>query len=298
MKKRLLVTGHNGFIGSALVPALRREGEFELVGISRSQGRDLSKPDALTEIGRVAKIIHLAGSVGVLQGWTNPYDTYRNNILSTLTLLEFSRLYKTPVIYMSSYIYGSPQYLPIDEKHPIQCDNPYANSKRQAELLCESYARDFGIPITILRPFNIYGPGQTRGDLISSVVRQIGEKDSIEVKDLRPKRDYLHIDDLVGALLKAVHSEQEGLEIYNLGSGKSYSVQEIIDAILKLTHRPLSVRSSEERRPNEIMDCYSDSRKFSNKFTWKPRVSLEEGLKKLLHGFQSNEVIQGRHEKS
>ena len=298
MKKCLLVTGHSGFIGSALVSALGREGEFEVIGISRFEGKDLSNPDALNEVEQAVKIVHLAGSVGVLQGWANPYETYRNNLLCALSVLEFARLHKTPVIYMSSYTYGIPQYLPIDENHPIRCGNPYATSKRQAELLCEAYARDFGIPVTILRPFNIYGLGQIRGDLISSIIRQAREENSIGVKDLRPKRDYLYIDDLIEAILKVIHSEQEGLEIYNLGSGKSYSAQEVIDIVLKLTRKPLEVHSSEKSRPNEIMDCYSDSRKFSNQFAWKPKVSLEEGIKKLIQSFPSSEVAQGRYEKS
>ena len=298
MKKKLLITGHRGFIGSALVSALGRDGEFEVIGVSRSEGKDLSNPDALNEVERTVKIIHLAGSVGVLRGWTNPYETYRNNLLSALSILEFSHLHKTPLIYMSSYIYGIPQYLPIDENHPVQCNNPYANSKRQGELLCEAYARNFGVPITILRPFNIYGPGETQEDLISSVIRQAKKGGFIEVRDLRPKRDYLYMDDLVEAVMKVVHSEQKGLEIYNLGSGKSCSVEEVIETVFKLIHQKLPVRSSGEYRSNEIMDCYSDSRKFSQRFGWKPKVSLEEGIQKLLHSFPQSELVEGRHEES
>ena len=233
------------------------------------------------------QIIHLAASVGVPQSWDTPFETYQNNIIPTLNILEFARVHRTPVIYMSSYLYGTPKYLPIDEAHPIDCRNPYADSKRQAEMLCEAYAGYFGLPVTILRPFNIYGPGQTQDSLIPYIIKQAKEKGSIRVKDLRPKRDYLHIDDQVGALLKVIHSEQNGLETYNLGFGKSYSVREVIDIVLKVIDKQLSIHSTEEHRPNEIMDCFSNSRKFSERFAWTPQVTLVEGIKRSLKSLES-----------
>ena len=282
--KRILVTGHKGFIGSALMSVLRQCELFEIIGLSRSDGKNLLDFKSIADLQGVDKIVHLAGSVGVMRSWSNPCETYQNNIIPTLNILEYARIRKTPVIYMSSYVYGTPVYLPIDELHPINCRNPYSCSKRQAEMLCEAYSRDFRIPVTILRPFNIYGPGQTQESLISHVIRQAKEKHSIEVKDLRPKRDYLYIDDLTDAFLKVICSESEhmGVETYNLGFGKSYSVQDIIDMTLQMISKKISVRSSKEYRPNEIMDCYSNSQKFSEHFGWKPQTNLVEGITKLL----------------
>ena len=282
--KRILVTGHNGFIGSALMSVLRQCELFEIIGVSRSDGKNLLNFESIADLPGVDKIVHLAGSVGVMRSWSKPCETYRNNIIPTLNILEYARIHKASVIYMSSYVYGIPVYLPMDELHPINCRNPYANSKRQAEMLCEAYSRDFRIPVTILRPFNIYGPGQTRGSLIPHIIRQAKEKHSIDVKDLRPKRDYLYIDDLTDALLKVIcsESEQMGVETYNLGFGKSYSVQDIIDITLNLINKKISVHSTEEYRQNEIMDCYSDFQKFSEHFGWKPRMNLMEGITKLL----------------
>lgn len=292
--KRILVTGHKGFIGSALVSALRQYAEFEIIGVSRSDGKNLLNFESIADLPGVDKIVHLAGSVGVMRSWSKPCETYLNNIIPTLNILEYARIHKASVIYMSSYVYGIPVYLPMDELHPINCRNPYASSKRQAEMLCEAYSRDFRIPVTILRPFNIYGQGQTRNSLIPHIIRQAKEKHSIKVKDLGPKRDYLYIDDLTDALLKVIcsESEQMGVETYNLGFGKSYSVQDIIDITLNLINKKISVHSSKEYRPNEIMDCYSDSQKFSEHFGWKPQTNLVEGITKLLEC----EGIGGREE--
>ncbi|MCK4828171.1 SDR family oxidoreductase [bacterium] len=282
--KKILVTGHKGFIGSALMSVLRQCELFETIGVSRSDGMSLLNFESLEDLPDVDTIVHLAGSVGVMRSWSNPFDTYRNNIIPTLNILEYARIHKVSVIYMSSYVYGIPVCLPIDELHPINCRNPYACSKRQAEILCEAYSRDFRIPVTILRPFNIYGPGQTQESLIPRIIRQAKDKHSIEVKDLRPKRDYLYIDDLTDALLKVICSESEhmGVETYNLGFGKSYSVQDIIDMTLQMINEKILVHSSKEYRPNEIMDCYSDSQKFSEHFDWKPQTNLVEGITNLL----------------
>ncbi len=276
--KKILVTGHTGFIGRELISALRGNPAYETIGISRSAGRNLLAVDAFKGLPSVDKIVHLAGSVGVMESWSDPGKFFTNNFLSTLNILEFARISKTPVIYLSSYVYGNPQYLPIDEKHPVLPANPYAQSKRQAEILCEAYAKDFGIPVMILRPFNVYGPLQSSESLVVKLLRQVKENGSIEVNDLRPKRDYLYIDDLISAMTQVIESEWAGLFIYNLGYGKSYSVAEVIEWIVKITGRKATVHSKEVHRPNEIMDCYSDSQQFAKRFNWKPRVCLEEGI--------------------
>ncbi len=281
MKQAILVTGHTGFIGRALVQALDSGQKYNIIGHSRLAG-DLLDYESLVEMPPIVKIVHLAGSVGVPRSWKRPLETYQNNILPMLNILELARHRQIPVIYLSSYLYGTPQYLPIDEVHPVSCNNPYAHSKRQAEMLCEAYAKDFGISIAILRPFNIYGPKQSQDSLIPHIIAQAKQKQRIRVKDLKPKRDYLYIDDLVSAILSVIDAEQSSLDIYNLGYGTSYSVQEVIALTLKLMNKQILVTSTEEYRPNEIMDCYSDSQKFSKRFSWTPKVTLEAGIEAVL----------------
>ena len=282
--KKILVTGHKGFIGSALMNSLEKLNSFIVEGLTRSEGNDLLEFDSINSAQHIDIIIHLAGSVGVLQGWEKPFEIFRNNISTTLNVMEYARKHSVHVIYMSSYVYGVPLYLPIDEKHPASCTNPYAESKLQSEMICSAYAKYFGIPVTILRPFNIYGPGQPKYSLIAHLVNQLKNNSIIKVKDLTPKRDYLYIDDLVDALIKVISSENKSFdcEIFNLGFGQSYSVQEVIDIIIDISGNDIIIQSEGISRPNEILDCYSNCRKFANKYDWKPMTNLRKGISNIM----------------
>lgn len=262
--------------------SLERDPLFEAIGVCRSKGQELCHENALADFPSVDAIVHLAGSVGVPESWKQPETIYQNNLLSTLTVLKFARKQPTPLIFLSSYVYGLPAYLPIDEKHPVNCSNPYAQSKYLAECLCEAYHRDFDVPLVILRPFNIYGPGQRMMDLISQVAQQAKKGNPIEVNDLAPKRDYLHVSDLVHAILQLLRTDRQPCGVYNLGTGRSHSVQDMIDIVLKVAKKRVPVVCRNRIRKNEIMDCRCDCRKFMTQFDWKPRVSLQTGIRMLL----------------
>jgi nucleoside-diphosphate-sugar epimerase len=286
MRMRILVTGHTGFVGQALLAALARVPDREVVGASRSTGRDLLGPDPLHGVEGITRIVHLAGAVGVPESWRDPRTAFETNFTTTLRVLEFAREHRVPVIHLSSYLYGTPVRQPIDEAHPIGCNNPYASSKWQAELLCESYARYFAVPVTVLRPFNLYGPGQSRDSLLPHLIFQALHDASIQVKDLRPRRDFLHVDDLVAALLAVLGAEQTGYEVYNLGSGASRSVAEVIQTVFSALGRELPVHCAETIRTNEIMDCRCDASRFARKFGWAPRVDFEAGVRGLIEWCQ------------
>lgn len=282
--KKILLTGKNGFIGSALIARLEEINGISIQAISRSNGIDLSRCNYFSKIDDVYEVVHLAGSVGVELGWESPYEMYRNNVLPTLSLLELARQRQIHFTYISSYIYGPPQYLPVDETHPIRCNNPYANSKRQAEMICQSYASDFGVPVTILRLFNIFGPGQSRKNLIPHIIHQATKKNSVTVQNLSPKRDFLYVDDLISALLKVILSDEnrEGMDVFNLGYGQSHSVEDVINIVVKKIGKEIPVNVIGRQRPDEVMDCYCDFRKFSSRYGWKPKTSIEAGISKLL----------------
>lgn len=196
-------------------------------------------------------------------------------------MLELCRTNKAKMIFFSSYVYGHPQYQPIDENHPIQAFNPYAQTKVICESLCEGYNRDFNVPITIFRPFNIYGSGQNPNFLIPSIIQQ-AQKGKITIKDDRPKRDYIHVEDIVEAVVTAIENASSGLNTYNLGTGVSYSVKEIVDIITNLFNSNIDYVCSNEFRPNDVMDTIADISKIKMELNWQPRISIQEGLKKMI----------------
>ena len=198
-------------------------------------------------------------------------------------MLELCRLYGAKLIYFSSYMYGHPEYQPIDENHPIQAFNPYSQTKVICESLCEGYNRDFKVPITIFRPFNIYGKGQNPDFLIPSIINQakIGK---IVIKDDRPKRDYIHVEDIIEAIIKAIEVQSQDNQInkYNLGTGKSYSVKEIVEIVSSFFDKEIEYICLHEIRQNEVLDTIADISKIWNELHWKPNISIEEGLKMML----------------
>lgn len=295
MKKHVLITGHTGFVGTHLTEALRQRDDLAVTGVSASLHVDLAHCDPIADLPPSDVVVHLAGTVGVPEGWKAPFSTYRNNVDTTLTVLEYARVRRIPVIYLSSYVYGIPEYLPIDEHHPVRCGNPYALSKRIGEMLCEGYSADFRLPVTILRPFNLYGRGQSKNSLIPWILSQAIEGEVVELQSLRPKRDFLHIQDLVRAIVKVLNKQDEsGLQIFNLGSGVSHSVEEVLRMILEALGKSVEVRVAEATRPNEVMDCYSDSRKFSQRFGWTPQIKLEEGIPQLVEEACAYDVAEER----
>ncbi len=133
------------------------------------------------------------------------------------------------------YVYGTPCYLPVDESHPINPASPYNHSKLIAEEICKYYSQTFNFPVTVLRPVNVYGPAHKKEFLIPTIIQQVMDNtiDTINVQDLRPKRDYLFIDDFIAALISTISSK--GFEIYNIGCGYSISVEKITQVVMQKT---------------------------------------------------------------
>jgi nucleoside-diphosphate-sugar epimerase len=277
----VLVTGHTGFIGQAAVRALQQSG-LAWTGASRSNGLALDNPATLDLLPREPGVVlHLAGRTGVSASWEEPFSFHRANALTTLTALEHARRTGAAFIYVSSYMYGAPQHLPIGEDHPVACNNPYAWSKREGELFCEAYARDFDMSVTVLRPFNVFGPGQSQEHLIPHIIAQALQGDTISVQDLEPRRDYLWIDDFVDALVAVVKAPPKGFFVFNLGAGESASVQTVIDRVIEITG-PRKIVSRQARRRNEIADCVCDASRFRQAFGWSAKVPLAQGLSLLI----------------
>ena len=270
----IAITGSNGYIGQWLQHTLKKTNtpfvniKRETLSDSRSNWPDLPEN---------AHVIHLAGRTDVLESWSDPDGYYEANANSTVKLLEKCRTANCSLTYLSSYSYGQPEFLPITEDHPLAAVNPYGLSKIAADEIVRFYSKYFDLNANVLRLFNVYGPNQSNL-LIPTIAEQIMDESNstISVKDLTPKRDYIYITDVISAIL-AVAGKGKG-EAFNLGSGKSYSVKEIIEKLITHSDRKFRIESEENERRNEIPDVVADITKLQSKINWIPTVNLSLGL--------------------
>jgi nucleoside-diphosphate-sugar epimerase len=274
MPEAVLVTGGTGFIGRRLVSALQDSG-CQVHVLSSRDGDIAESP--LPAPNDISHVYHLAARSFVPESWKDPHAFYKTNVLGTATVLEFCRQTGASLTFVSSYVYGQPKYLPIDEEHPLQAVSPYSQTKIWGEELVRFYADQFGVNATIIRPFNIYGPGQNSSFLIPVILQQAlsDERDVIEVADDRPARDYLYVDDLIDLLLR-VRSARCGT--YNAGSGTSVSVAAVIEQVNHLLPKPKPLVSRSQERRAEVMDVVADTSKVRAELGWLPRTSLLDGL--------------------
>ncbi len=282
---KILVTGAKGFLAKHLVTRLLSLG-YSVIPFDLEEG-DLTASGALDAYldQDIKHVFHLAGKTFVPDSWIKPEGFYRINFNGTLNVLEFCRKSGAKLTHISSYLYGAPEYLPIDENHPLKAYNPYSHSKLIAENTCVYYGATFDVPCCILRPFNVYGPGQPGNFLIQEIIGKVNnpEVDTVEVMDLRPKRDYVFIDDLVDAFVLSI---QGAPGIYNLASGVSYSVAEIAQMILEISKINKPIKDFGNERKNEILDLYADISRAETQLKWKPKTSIQQGLKLSVEAFQ------------
>jgi len=284
--KRNLVTGAKGFIGSHLVAHLRQRG-VEAMGIDRARG-DVTEPGTFIggDLGGIDKVVHLAGRSYVPESWTRPAEFYQTNVMGTVNVLEYCRRVGASLTFVSAYLYGVPDQLPIDENAAPRPNSPYAQSKFLAEELCRFYTNEFGVETKIVRPFNVYGSGQRADFLIPGIVAQALDGEVIRVKDLRPRRDYVYVTDMVEALGAILDKGRAG-EVYNVGSGNSSSVAEVVEEVQKLLGSAKSVMVDEQPRKNEIPDVIADITKIGTHTGWSPTISITDGLARLIEYMRS-----------
>jgi nucleoside-diphosphate-sugar epimerase len=195
-----------------------------------------------------------------------------------VNVLEFCRRRAASLTFISSYAYGRPRRLPIAEDHPLQALNPYSHSKILAERIVRFYGARFGVSAVIVRPFNVYGPGQKEPFLVPSLIRQALDPkcERITVADLRPRRDYLHVRDLVSLMISSMAAPRG--DVFNAGSGHSLSVGDMIAKIAALTGVRKPVHSAEEIRPGEVLNVVADISKAERELAWRPQISIDQGL--------------------
>ena len=277
---KIAVAGSEGFVGKHVCEQLKRSGH-DIVKIDLTQGLDLSDPNVVESIPAIGCFIHLANLVYVPASYENPALFYRVNYMTTLNALEVCRKFNARLVYISSYVYGPAQYLPVDEKHPICPFNPYAQTKVICEKLCEGYHRDFGVKVSVIRPFNIYGVGQKGKLLIPEIIEQLKEgKDEIQLRAASPRRDYINVIDVAKAICTCALSNEE-YDVYNVCSGDSISVREITEIINKYLKNEVKFVFSASDRPNEVDDSRGSCAKLKS-IGWRPMISFEEGIRTIL----------------
>ncbi|MFQ5976088.1 MAG: NAD-dependent epimerase/dehydratase family protein [Candidatus Hydrothermarchaeales archaeon] len=283
----VLITGATGFLGSHLTEKLLEKGADVQIFVEKQENLgnighlkddvkiiegDITKP---MQFDGVDIVFHFAAVANVGFAMENPKKTFEVNTFGTLNLLEALRdnnLEKF-VFVSTSHVYGVPQYLPIDEGHPTNPSGPYAMSKLCAEKMVETYA----IPFVIARLFNIYGPRQNPDFVVPTIIGQATNKDVIELGNLKSTRDFTYVDDVIEGLLVAA---EKGNGVYNIGSGVETSILELVQSIIQLFERDISIKSKSKRKRSknvEIPRMVANTSRI-NGLGWKPRTSLKVGL--------------------
>ena len=292
MKERVLVTGGSGFIGRRLVKSLASEG----VSVS-APGSDVLDVAAGKFSGLAAdRVVHLAARTYVPDAWTDPAEFYRVNTQGTINVLDCCRRTEAHLIFVSGYCYGIPESLPLSEQAPLRPNNPYAFSKFAAEEACRFFRDYFQTHVTILRPFNIYGGGQSSHFLIPRIVEQATDPtvSEIVVEDDKPRRDYVHADDVVGAIRALLKNPRPGAT-FNIGAGESHSVADLAKMICAAANVEKPVVSRGRERANEIPDVVADISAIRDAIGWSPSIGLQDGLREVVaytRGRSSASVVE------
>lgn len=313
---KVLVTGSDGFIGSHLTEELVKKGyqvrafayynSFNTWGwldtlpveIMRNvevfQG-DIRDPNGVAEAMQgMDAVFHLAALIAIPFSYHSP-DTYVDtNIKGTLNVLQAARKWQTKrvLVTSTSEVYGTAQYVPIDEKHPFQGQSPYSATKIGADRLAESFYRSFQLPVTIVRPFNTYGPRQSARAVIPTIITQllIG-KTEIKLGSLTPTRDFNYVKDTVQGFISIYESEKTIGEEINIATQKEISIGQLAEELIRQINSNARIVCDEERlRPeksevNRLLGC---NEKILRLTDWKPRYSLEEGLKNTIDFLKGN----------
>jgi UDP-glucose 4-epimerase len=281
---KVLVTGNKGFVGRHLCKYLKENGFQVVTNIRKQTSIDVTNIDELLKIDNVDAIVHLAAKTSIPDSFKAPSEIYYTNFVGTLNTLEFARVRKIKkFIYVSTYVYGQPVYIPVDEKHSVNPHSPYNNSKLLAEKLCKNYSCSFGIDIVTLRPFYVYGPNSRNRSLIPSIIKQIKKDGKVRLSGKNVKRDFLFITDFVYLIEKILQDLPKGYNIYNVGFGKSYSLNQVAQRLAKLSGRKIEIEYSKTTKP-DVSDMVADIRKVSKGFNWNPAIDIKKGLRLIVQG--------------
>ena len=319
VKKIVLVTGADGFIGSHLVERLLEEGchvkAFVYYNSFNSWGwldtlpkeklskieiftGDVRDPNGVrTAVNDVNVVFHLAALIGIPFSYHSPDSYIDTNVKGTLNILQACRDYNIErvIVTSTSEVYGTARYVPIDEKHPLQGQSPYSATKIAADKIAESFYRSFGLPVVIARPFNTYGPRQSARAVVPTIITQLlNGVDNIRLGTLNTTRDLNYVSDVCkGFIAVAKCNDAVGCEI-NIGSNSEISIGKLAELIRDLIKPDAKIITEDIRkRPveSEVERLVCDNALIQNLTGWKPDVSLQEGLNKTVEWFRNKDNL-------
>lgn len=314
--KKILVTGADGFIGSHLVEELVKSGRdvkafayynsFNSWGWLDSLPKDIMKnvevfsgdvrdPNGVREACKdVSEVYHLAALIGIPFSYHSPDSYVDTNIKGTLNVLQAARDFNLDrvLVTSTSEVYGTAQYVPIDEKHPFQGQSPYSATKIGADRLAESFFRSFELPVSIVRPFNTYGPRQSARAIIPTIITQLlAGKEEIKLGSLTPTRDFNYVKDTARGFIKIAESNQAIGEEINIATGQEISMGELANELIRqINPNARIVQDLERIRPeksevNRLLGC---NEKILQLTDWKPEYTLAEGLEETIEFLRDN----------
>lgn len=279
-KLNIGITGCSGFLGSAVVKHLQYNGDNVIILDSLVHPNMIGS--SVPEIELLDWVLHFGATKSIEASFKNPVDIYRRNMHSTMIALDVAISKNSRFLYLSSYVYGKPNYLPVDEKHPTSVLNPYMGSKLLGEQMCSQLHQCMNLSVLILRGFTFYGPKQKDDQLVPSIIESIRNHRPVVVKDPNPERDYLYISDFLRLIDIIVHSDYSGFETYNVGGGMPYKNIEVAQMANKLAGNPVPIHIEGKERRNDVAECYANIEKVKRDFHWQPKISLPSGLSDCL----------------
>lgn len=303
--KTVFVTGADGFIGSHVVERLVADGaDVRALCLYNSNGSagwldespvrgdvdvqlgDIRDAEHIRSLVKGADVVlHLAALIAIPYSYVAPRSYVDTNITGTLNVLEAVRAEGTPrmVHTSTSEVYGTPESVPITVSHPLRGQSPYSASKIGADKMCESYALSFETPVTVLRPFNTFGPRQSMRAVIPTILNQLlAGADEVHLGALSPKRDFTYVADTADGFVRAATTDLAPGTVVQLGTGRTVSIAETFDLCLEATGSSASVTTDEDRfRPagSEVEILLSDPTQAAEVLGWTPQTSLEDGLR-------------------
>ena len=313
---KILVTGAEGFIGSHLTELLVREG-FDVKAMVQYNSfnnwgwidtfdpeikdrleiflGDVRDPNGVrTAMEGCDAVFHLAALIAIPYSYHSPDMYVDTNIKGTLNILQAARDLNTERILVTSTseVYGTAQYVPIDEKHPYQGQSPYSATKIGADRLAESFYRSFNLPVTIVRPFNTYGPRQSARAVIPTIITQLlAGKKEIKLGSLQPTRDFNYVKDTARGFLEIYRSDRTIGEEINIATQREISIGELAEELIRQIAPDAKIVCDEIRvRPekSEVERLLGSNEKIKALTAWRPHYTLEEGLKETIGFFRDN----------